>query len=152
LKWTSALIALLPFGFGLPIEDEPLIRGVDRAQPGNDKTAIAIYSLGDYAEAAGISFWQVNDPEPFVTFESWRLEYLPNIEGVALRTLDEMLQPGQKIKEFYGEGNINNRTLHIRAIVDDNAIVFRVWAGGTWNYHVSSRYNLEYKYEKGRLS
>jgi hypothetical protein len=72
--------------------------------------------------------------------------------GREMRTLDEMLQPGQKIKEFYNEGNINNRTIHIRAIVDDVAIVFRVYTKGIWNYHVNSRYKFEYMYEKGRLS
>jgi hypothetical protein len=59
LKNIISLPFLLPFGFSLPtkIEDEPLIIGVDRAEPGNDQTIITKYSLDDYARAAGITFW-----------------------------------------------------------------------------------------------
>ena len=36
--------------------------------------------------------------------------------------------PGNKIKLNYGKGNINNKTMHIRAIVDETEIVFCVWS------------------------
>jgi hypothetical protein len=70
-----------------------------------------------------------------------------------MRTLDEMLQPGQKIRVFYGEGNINNEIRHIRAIVDDDFIVYRVWSKRKgWMYRISHKYDFELRYEKGRLS
>jgi hypothetical protein len=70
-----------------------------------------------------------------------------------MRTLDEMLQPGQKIKVFYSEGNINNEIRHIRAIVDDDFIVYRVWSKrNRWMYNIASKYNFELKYERGILS
>jgi hypothetical protein len=71
-----------------------------------------------------------------------------------MKPLDEMLQPGQKIKVFYGEGNINNEIRHIRAIVDNDFIVYRVWSkrNRMWMYNIADKYNFEVKYEMGRLS
>lgn len=67
-------------------------------------------------------------------------------------TLDEMLQPGQKVKVFYNEGNINNQIRHIRAVVDGEFIVYRVWSRRKgWQYCIEHRYGFEYKYEKGVL-
>lgn len=40
--------------------------------------------------------------------------------------LPDWVKPGSKFRVFYSEGNPNNRTLHIRGIVDDRAIV-REW-------------------------
>lgn len=71
-----------------------------------------------------------------------------------MKTLDEMLQPDQKVRVFYNEGNINNQLRHIRAIVDDEFVVFRVWSKHKqyWVYKVEHRYNFELKYEGGHLS
>lgn len=69
-----------------------------------------------------------------------------------MRTLDEMLQPGKKIKVFYNENNRNNAIWHIRAIVDNKCVVYRVWNGKSWLYHVNSMHTFEFMYEKSRLS
>lgn len=71
-----------------------------------------------------------------------------------MKTLDEMLQPGQKIKVFYHEGNIHNQIRHIRAIIDDDYIVYRIWGkrSRAWLYNIVHRYDFELKYEDGRLS
>lgn len=42
-----------------------------------------------------------------------------------MKPLDEMLQPDQKIKVLYRDGN-NNQIRHIRAIIDGEYIVYRV--------------------------
>jgi len=69
-----------------------------------------------------------------------------------IRDLEDMLQPGQKVKVYFNKGNPNNRTRHIRAIVDDEWIVYKTATGKGWRYHVDHRYDFEYKFEMGRLS
>jgi hypothetical protein len=69
-----------------------------------------------------------------------------------MKSLDEMLQPGQRIKVFYHEGNINNEIRHIRAIVDKEYIVYRVWQKNHYSYRVAHKYEFELGYENGRLS
>lgn len=78
----------------------------------------------------------------------WNESHIPDNPK---KTLDEMLQPGKKVKVFYGEKNINNETRHIRAIIDEEYIVYRVWYR-SWHYRVEHRYDFELKYESGRLS
>ncbi len=68
------------------------------------------------------------------------------------KTLDQMLQPGKKIRVFYNENNINNQIRHIRAIIDEEYIVYRVYRRRSWYYRVVDRYDFELKYEDGRLS
>ena len=57
--------------------------------------------------------------------------------------IPEDLTVGKSFKIHYGEGNINNRVIHIRAIVDDDKVVFRWWSKGrqSWIYEVE---HLEY--------
>lgn len=69
-----------------------------------------------------------------------------------MRPLDEMLQPGQKIRVFYNKGNINNQIRHIRGIIDDEYIVYRVWQKNRYFYRVAHKYEFELRYENGRLS
>lgn len=71
-----------------------------------------------------------------------------------MRPLDEMLQPGQKVKVSYNPGNIHNQVRHIRGIIDDDYVVYRVWSKKRrdWSYHIKHRYDFELKYEDGRLS
>lgn len=70
-----------------------------------------------------------------------------------IMTLDEMLQPGNKVRVFYNDNNINNQIRHIRAIVDEDQIVYRVWSKkGYWRYFVTSRYEFELKYANGVLT
>ena len=68
------------------------------------------------------------------------------------RTLEAMLQPGQRVKVYYGEGNPNNQIRHIRGIVDDEWIVYKTATAKGWRYHVCHKYDFEYKYELGRLA
>lgn len=35
---------------------------------------------------------------------------------------------GETYKLFYGDNNINNSVIHIRAFVDDNFVVLRSWS------------------------
>ena len=42
--------------------------------------------------------------------------------------LKELVQPGKKVRLFFSPDNINNELRHIRAIVDDEYIVCRVWS------------------------
>lgn len=50
---------------------------------------------------------------------------------------------GKSFRIYYGEGNVNNRTIHIRAIVDDQ-VVYRFWVRSKrrWQYEVESTYGL----------
>lgn len=67
--------------------------------------------------------------------------------------LIDMLQPGKKVKLFYNEGNPNNELRHIRAIVDDEYIVYRVWSRHKqyWIYHVNWIYDFHLAFEGGNL-
>lgn len=62
-----------------------------------------------------------------------------------MANLDDLLQIGNAIRVHYGENNPNNETRHIRAIVDGNQIVYRVWSKlkQRWIYHITSRYEFE---------
>lgn len=46
--------------------------------------------------------------------------------------------PGEKYKLFYDKDSPNNMIIHIRAIVDDDFVVFRTWSKNKkdWRYHV----------------
>ena len=49
-----------------------------------------------------------------------------------------MMEIGKSYKIFYDEGNLNNKTIHVLAVVDDNMIVYKYWRRHkmTWNYTV----------------
>lgn len=54
-----------------------------------------------------------------------------------------LMQPGMALRVFYDEGNPSNERRHIRAIVDGEWVVYRVWQRRRrwWMYrceHVSS--------------
>lgn len=48
------------------------------------------------------------------------------------------LKPGMKLKLFYGEGNINNKVMHIRAVIDNEYFVYKFWAKHkkAWIYQI----------------
>ena len=48
--------------------------------------------------------------------------------------------PGQSYKLNLGKGNPNNKTMHIRAVVDDEAVVYRVWSRHKqgWRYKLDT--------------
>ena len=67
--------------------------------------------------------------------------------------LIDMLQPGKKVKLFYSKGNPNNELRHIRAIVDGEYIVYKVWwvPNQRWYYRVEWIYSFHLDFEDGNL-
>lgn len=71
------------------------------------------------------------------------------------RTIDVFTKarigPGAVIREFWGVGNMNNRTVHVRAVVDEQ-VVFRVWLKHKriWRYDVVSQYSIGRRLREGR--
>lgn len=63
------------------------------------------------------------------------------------------LQPGTSWKIDYGKNNINTQVIHIRAIVDEDWVVFCAWSLGkqTWRYTVGSLYYFWLLDKDGRL-
>lgn len=53
-----------------------------------------------------------------------------------------LLRPGNSLRLDYGPGNINNKTIHIRAIVDGWQIVYCWWVPRRrrWKYEIESVY------------
>ena len=49
---------------------------------------------------------------------------------------------GEIYELFFNEGNVNNATIHIRAIVDNEMVVFRRWSEHKtdWTYEIVSIY------------
>ena len=69
-------------------------------------------------------------------------------------TLEEIIQPGHAVRVFYNPGNINNRLIHIRAIVDEDQVVFRWWSKHKqcWIYQVEDMYYFTLRHNDGRLT
>jgi hypothetical protein len=65
----------------------------------------------------------------------------------------EMLKPGATLRLDYGPESIVNRTIHVRAIVDDIQVVYRHWQGPVkgWCYTIESRYSLFFLWRYGVL-
>lgn len=66
--------------------------------------------------------------------------------------LANLIQVGKSLKIFYGEGNLNNRVIEIRAIVDDNQVVIRQWSKKDWRYSVEDRHYFEIVHKMGCLT
>lgn len=76
-------------------------------------------------------------------------------EGLRYRQeMLDMIQPGKKVRLFYSEENPNNQLRHIRAIVDDEYIVYRVWSSGkqTWRYSVDWVFGFKVVFDAGFLT
>jgi len=62
----------------------------------------------------------------------------------------ELMKPGLKIRLRFEDGNINNKLMHIRAIIDGSVIVYCTWSKRhqNWRYEIENPYfflyNLEY--------
>ena len=65
----------------------------------------------------------------------------------------DMIAPGCVVRQEYDPDNINNQVRHIRAIVDDDQVVYRVWNTRTqrWLYRIESCYGLWYEWQQGVL-
>jgi hypothetical protein len=57
-----------------------------------------------------------------------------------------------KIKLFYGKNNVNNEIIHIRDIIDENYVVYKVWSKSKqkWKYFIEHMqwFNIRLKYMK----
>ena len=58
--------------------------------------------------------------------------------------------PGHTFRIFYGKRNLNNKTIHIRGIIDYYYVVCRTWSKKKhmWKYSVESLYYFKELYEK----
>ena len=67
--------------------------------------------------------------------------------------LDEVLQPGQTFRIYYGENALMNKRVHILAFVDEYFVVFKSWGKHKrrWFYEVEHRYYFELMNEHGLL-
>lgn len=66
-------------------------------------------------------------------------------------TRSQMLEVGQTWRVDFGEGNPNNQTIHIRAVVDDAYVVFRAWSKRKqrWMYAVEPRCYFDLRIRDG---
>ena len=66
--------------------------------------------------------------------------------------LREMLLPGKKVRRYFGKKDRRNQLMHIRAVVDEEYIVYRVWSRRRrwWVYKIDWWYyfymDMEYGY------
>lgn len=67
--------------------------------------------------------------------------------------LRELIQPGRTLKIKFSEDNINNKTIHICAVIDDDWIVYKYWAKRKkcWAYKVEYIYFFKLLYNDGTL-
>ena len=72
---------------------------------------------------------------------------------MAKKTLDEMLQVGNKLRLDYGADNPNNRVIHVRGLVDDYC-VYRYWIKrkAYWGYKLEAIFYLDLAYDGGHLT
>jgi hypothetical protein len=64
--------------------------------------------------------------------------------------LANLLQPGRKLLIDYGKDHIGTRRIEIRAIVDDEWVVYRYFSR-YWRYRVDHMVMFEMHHEDGRL-
>lgn len=65
--------------------------------------------------------------------------------------LSRYLRPGKSIRLFYCKGNGANRTMHIRAIVDKQNVIYKYWHDGKWKYDIIAVSVLETYNKEGCL-
>ncbi len=65
--------------------------------------------------------------------------------------LRDILLPGNIVRIWYDEGNPNNELRHIRAIVDEVWIVYRVWGKRKrrWFYDIDSWFSFYLAWRDG---
>lgn len=68
--------------------------------------------------------------------------------------LTDMLQPGNRVRIYCGKNSPQNKLCHIRAIVDDDYIVYKYWMKHKqrWEYKVVWTYWFQLRFESGNLS
>lgn len=62
--------------------------------------------------------------------------------------------PGDEIRVYFNEGNINNKLLHVRAIVDGEWVVTKTWQKRRkrWHYAVEHAVYFEHFAEHGHMT
>jgi hypothetical protein len=68
--------------------------------------------------------------------------------------LAQNLQPGRMLRRYFNPGNINNGTVHVRAIVDGDIVVTREWSRTkqSWRYQTHDRDWYRILREAGQLT
>jgi len=61
--------------------------------------------------------------------------------------------PGHSYNLFFGNGNLNNKKIHIRAVIDKDQYVFRFWSKykQRWIYEIRHRYFFELLNRDGKI-
>lgn len=62
------------------------------------------------------------------------------------------LVPGATLRVYYGKGARANELRHIRAIVDVDQVVYRVWRRLRWHYHVEWMYKFQLEWKDGVIT
>lgn len=67
--------------------------------------------------------------------------------------MPKKIAPWQTWKLFFSPGNLNNKTIHIRALIDEEWIVYRKWSKRKqrWLYFIEHIYLLEMYIENGYM-
>lgn len=73
----------------------------------------------------------------------------PDLKAMSVDELFDYIQPCQKWRIYYQKGNMNNRLLHVRAIVDDDQIVVRFWHRLRWVYRLDNIWDFYYSVQGG---
>ena len=64
-----------------------------------------------------------------------------SLKDVCLETEQDaltVLEVDQKWKLYYNENNLNNKLIHIRAIVDNEYVVVKYWKRNQWIYEMKN--------------
>lgn len=74
-------------------------------------------------------------------------------EGGSKNGVWDIVKVGNKIRIFYGGKNINNKLIHIVAIVDDDEIVYKTWLKHKkyWSYKCENVYYFDTLYNENIL-
>lgn len=59
---------------------------------------------------------------------------------------------GDSFRLDYGKGNRHNKLIHIRAIIDDEYIVYRYWYASDWIYKMTDPTFFEVGMESGHVT
>jgi len=63
----------------------------------------------------------------------------------------EIMSVGNSVRAFWGKNNPHNKLMHIRAVIDDDWIVYRWWSyhRRSWQYEIDwiYRFYLAHKYD-----
>lgn len=65
----------------------------------------------------------------------------------------DMVEVGKKYRIDYGKGNLNNQLIHIRAKVDDEYYVYKVWFKriNNWKYFLENEFYFKRRIDSGNL-